>query len=177
MVYFVWFFKDNVVLLFFKMKIPRECKVELEVGSTCKLTSLDRFSSEAVMPKYMNKQWACANGDWITMVGECNWELVNVYTHHKIPLPVLPFVGTWWLDTFMYNEHLMVLKKIAICKVTTAAGRYQDFSFLPLSLRPLCCRYWWWRWSMESYSDQVAALLHLQRCNYPQQNCFCSNRY
>jgi hypothetical protein len=85
------------------------------------------------MQKYTNKQWACANGDWITMVGECNWELVNVYTHHKIPLPVLPFVGTWWLDTFMYNEHLMVLKKIAICKVTTAAGRYQDFSFLPLS--------------------------------------------
>ena len=84
------------------------------------------------MPNYKNKQWAGANGDWIATVGECKWELVNVYTLRKIPLPAEPFEATKCLDRFLYDDYCTILLKIAIYKVLTDAGRCQDFSLVGL---------------------------------------------
>jgi hypothetical protein len=61
-------------------------------GTTCLLTPLDRFSSDAVMPTslFFGKNWAGSNRDWITSVAYGGkWELVNVYTHYKFSLPSL----------------------------------------------------------------------------------------
>jgi hypothetical protein len=54
----------------------------------CKLTPLDNDPCDVKMPSIMNKNWAGTNGDWVVYVGyNCKWELVNVYTHRRIPLP------------------------------------------------------------------------------------------
>ena len=40
------------------------------------------------MPSLKGKAWVGANGDWVVYNGyNCEWELVNVYTHHRVPLP------------------------------------------------------------------------------------------
>ena len=40
------------------------------------------------MPSLEGKAWAGANGDWVVYIGSnCEWELVNVYTHDRVPLP------------------------------------------------------------------------------------------
>ena len=40
------------------------------------------------MPSLEGKAWAGANGDWVVYIGSnCEWELVNVYTRHGVPLP------------------------------------------------------------------------------------------
>ena len=54
----------------------------------CKLMPLDNDTYDVKMPSLEGKAWAGANGDWVVYIGSnCEWELVNVYTRQRIPLP------------------------------------------------------------------------------------------
>ena len=49
---------------------------------------LDNDTYDVKMPSLEGKAWAGANGDWVVYIGSnCEWELVNVYTRHRVPLP------------------------------------------------------------------------------------------
>jgi hypothetical protein len=104
-----------------------------KVARDCKLTPLDRFSSDAVMPDGTGKQWVGANGDWVAMVDTgfpaCKWKLVNVYTRREIPLPV-PFETTHIPNIYHHNLRAIIFHKIYICQVPTAAGGYKNFSLV-----------------------------------------------
>ena len=57
----------------------------------CKLMPLDNDTYDVKMPLLEGKAWAGANGDWVVYIGyNCEWELVNVYTRQRIPLPKSP---------------------------------------------------------------------------------------
>ena len=48
---------------------------------------LDNDTYDVKMPSLEGKAWAGANGDWVVYIGyNCEWELVNVYTCHRVPL-------------------------------------------------------------------------------------------
>ena len=48
---------------------------------------LDNDTYDVKMPSLEGKAWAGANGDWVVHIGyNCEWELVNVYTRHRVPL-------------------------------------------------------------------------------------------
>ena len=50
--------------------------------------SLDNDTYDVKMPSLEGQDWAGANGDWVAYIGyNCEWELVNVYTRQRIPLP------------------------------------------------------------------------------------------
>jgi hypothetical protein len=114
------------------MKKPWEYGEDLPICCECMLTPLDRFSSDAMMTNVISEQRADSNGDWIVMVGlEWKWELVNVYTCHRIPLPsVTQFEATKSSLAFMEDDHPLTLQKIVICDVPTTAGEYTDFSLV-----------------------------------------------
>jgi hypothetical protein len=94
------------------------------------LSPLDKF--DTVIPHGRFEDWAGANVDWIATAGlRGKWELANMYTLRKIPLPAVPFEATDDPNTFLeYSGFAAKLMNIAICQVSTAAGRYKDFSFL-----------------------------------------------
>jgi hypothetical protein len=98
------------------------------------LTLLDRFSSDAVIPNDISEQWLGSNGDWIVTVGlEWKWELVNMYTRHRIPLPSMTqFEATKSSLAFTEDDHPLTLHKIVICDVPTATGEYIDFSLVAI---------------------------------------------
>ena len=49
---------------------------------------LDNDTCDVKMPSLEGKAWAGANEDWVVYIGyNCEWELVNVYTRHRVPLP------------------------------------------------------------------------------------------
>ena len=49
---------------------------------------LDNDMCDVKMPSLEGKAWAGANGDWATYIGSnYEWELVNVYTRDRVPLP------------------------------------------------------------------------------------------
>lgn len=53
----------------------------------CKLMPLDNDAYDVKMPSLEGKDLACANGDWVVYIGyNCEWELVNAYTRHWVPL-------------------------------------------------------------------------------------------
>ena len=86
----------------------------------CKLMPLDNDTCDVKMPSLKGKAWAGANGDWVVYIGyNCEWELVNVYTRQRIPLPKIsecPEVEhTDDLRTFKYDHGDCRLLKIAIC--------------------------------------------------------------
>ena len=132
----------SVLMLLFVKKVPEEYRL-LAKGAyshgkgtqhcrstTCEVTPLDRFSSDAVMPPDQGRNCVGANGDWIATVGPAwKWELVNVYTHRRIPLPViLDFDATDDdLEFINADGHNIRLLKIAICQAPSAAGKYKDF--------------------------------------------------
>ena len=54
----------------------------------CKLMPLDNDMYDVKMPSLEGKAWAGANEDWVVyIVSNCEWELVNVYTCDRVPLP------------------------------------------------------------------------------------------
>lgn len=113
---------------------PWEYNQPWPVGMECSLTPLDRLSSDALMPNSFSEQRAGSNGDWIVTVGRRgNWNLVNVYTRHKIALPPLPGVeATDSPLTFTDRGGYLELQKISICQVPTAAGLYNDYSLVAI---------------------------------------------
>ena len=53
----------------------------------CKLMPLDNDTYDVKMPSLEGKDWAGANGDLVIYIGyNCEWEFVNVYTRHQVPL-------------------------------------------------------------------------------------------
>ena len=87
----------------------------------CKLMPLDNDTCDVKMPSLEGKAWAGANGDWVVYIGSnCEWELVNVYTRHWVPLPKIsvdcPEVEHFGiLCTLKYDHGDYLLWKIAIC--------------------------------------------------------------
>ena len=114
-----------------KDKKPVPPDAQMDKGTLCQLSPLDRLSSDAVIPDGGTGMWAGANGDWIALVGPWNWELVNVYTRRRIPLPAIPyFEATPDRFVFMSKGQPVKLLKIAICQVPTAASNFTCFSLL-----------------------------------------------
>jgi hypothetical protein len=75
----------------------------------CKLMPLDNDPCDVKMPSLQHKAWAGPNGDWVVYIGDnCEWELVNVYSRHRIPIPKIsdcPKVEhTDTLRTFKYDH-------------------------------------------------------------------------
>ena len=99
------------------------------------------------------------NGDWIANATHpWNWELVNVYNHHRIPLPaILEFEATDKDFEFIDVDGQQVrLLKIAICEVPTTAGKYKDFSILAIfdsSIAALHGPYCSWTASTQSMGE------------------------
>ena len=92
---------------------------------------LDNDTCDVKMPSLKGKSWAGANGDWVVYIGyNCEWELVNVYTRQRIPLPKIsecPEVEhTDDLRMFKYDHGGYRLRKIAICRVPTCSWGYSN---------------------------------------------------
>ena len=84
------------------------------------------------------KAWAGANGDWVVYIGSnCEWELVNVYTHDWVPLskiladcPEVEHTGI--VRTFKYNHGDSLLRKIAISLVPTRSWNYNNYEVVAI---------------------------------------------
>ena len=89
------------------------------------------------MPSLEGKAWAGANGYWVVYIGyNYEWELVNVYTHHRVPLSKItdcPKVEhTDDLHTFKYDHADCRLQKIAICWVPNRTWNYKNYEVVAI---------------------------------------------
>ena len=90
------------------------------------------------MPSLEGKSWAGANGDWVVYIGSnYEWELVNVYTRDRVPLPKIsadcPQVEhTGIVCTFKYNHGDRRLWKIAICRVPNHSWDYTNYEVVAI---------------------------------------------
>src|SRR5215216_1051020 len=103
----------------------------------CKLMPLDNDMCDVKMPLLEGKAWASANGDWVVYIGyNCEWELVNVYTRHQVPLPKItdcPEVEhTDDLRTFKYDHGDCRLRKIEICRVPNRSWDYKNYEVVAI---------------------------------------------
>ena len=78
-----------------------------------------------------------ANGDWVVYIGSnCEWELVNVYTRHWVPLPKIsdfPEVEHIGYDrTFNYGHGECHLQKVAICQVPDRSWDLMDYGVVSI---------------------------------------------
>ena len=98
----------------------------------CKLMPLDNDTYDVMMPSLEGKAWAGTNGYWVVYIGSnCEWELVNLYTRHRVPLPKMsadcPEVEhTGIVRTFKYDHGDCLLRKIAICRVPNRSWGYRN---------------------------------------------------
>ena len=98
---------------------------------------LDNDTYDVKMTSLEGKAWAGANGDWAVYIGyNCEWELVNVYTGHRVPLPKIsdcPEVEhTGILCTFKYDHGDCLLRKIAICRVPNRSWDYTNYEVVAI---------------------------------------------
>ena len=104
----------------------------------CKLMPLDNDTYDVKMPSLEGKAWAGANGDWVVYIGSnYEWELVNVYTRHWVPLPKIsahcPEVEhTGNVRTFKYNHGDYLLRKTAISRVPTRSWNYNNYEVVAI---------------------------------------------
>ena len=103
----------------------------------CKLMPLENDTCDVKMPSLKGKSWAGANGDWVVYVGyDCEWELMNVYSRQRIPLPKIsecPEVEhTDDLRTFKYDHGECRLLKIAICRVPNRSWNYKNYQVVAI---------------------------------------------
>ena len=104
----------------------------------CKLVPLDNDTCDVKMPSLEGKAWAGANGDWVVYIGSnCEWELVNVYTCHRVPLPEIsahcPEVEhTGNVRAFKYDHGDCLLWKIAICRVPNRSWNYNNYEVVAI---------------------------------------------
>ena len=99
----------------------------------CKLMPLDNDTYDVKMPSLEGKDWAGANRDWVVYIGyNCEWELVNLYTHHRVPLrkisadcPEVEHTGI--VHTLKYNHGDCLLRKIAIRRVPNRSWNYKNY--------------------------------------------------
>ena len=100
--------------------------------------SLDNDMCDVKMPSLEGKAWAGANEDWVVYIGyNCEWELVNVYTRHRVPLPKISddcleveYIGI--LRDFKYNHGDCRLQKIAICRVPNHSWDYTNYEVVAI---------------------------------------------
>ena len=99
---------------------------------------LDNATCDVKMPSLEGKAWAGANGDWVVYIGSnCKWELVNVYTRDRVPLPKIsadcPEVEhTGIVRTFKYNHGDCLLRKIAISRVPNHSWNYNNYEVVAI---------------------------------------------
>ena len=103
----------------------------------CKLMPLDNDMYDVKMPSLEGKDWAGANGDWVVYIGyNCEWELVNVYTSNRLPLPKIsdcPEVEhTGILCTFKYDHGDCLLWKVAICQVPSRSWNFKNYEVVSI---------------------------------------------
>jgi len=104
----------------------------------CKLMPLDNDTCDVKMPSLEGKAWAGANGDWVVYIGSnCEWELVNVYTRHRVPLPkisahCLEVEHTGNVRTFKYDHGDCRLRKMAICRVPNRSWNYKNYDVVAI---------------------------------------------
>ena len=98
---------------------------------------LDNDTCDVKMPSLEGKAWAGAKEDWVVYIGyNCEWELVNVYTRHRVPLPKIsdcPEVEhTDDLREFKYDHGNCHLRKIAICRVRSHSWDYTNYEVVAI---------------------------------------------
>ena len=99
---------------------------------------LDSDTCDVKMPSLKGKAWAGANGDWVVYIGyNCEWELVNVYTRHRVPLrkisddcPKVEYTGI--LREFKYDHADCYLRKIALCRVPNRSWDYKKYEVVDI---------------------------------------------
>ena len=80
--------KERFDLPYLLRRDPADWRGDEESLALCKLMPLDNDTYDVKMPSLEGKAWAGANGDWVVYIGSnCEWELVNVYTRDRVPLP------------------------------------------------------------------------------------------
>ena len=98
---------------------------------------LDNDTCDVKMRLPKGKSRAGANGDWVVYLGyNCEWELVNVYTHQGIPLPkiseCLEVEHIDDLHAFKYDHGDCRLWKIAICRVPNRSWNYKNYQVVAI---------------------------------------------
>ena len=116
---------------------PAHWRVDDGGLTLCKLVPLDNDTCDVKMPSLEGKAWAGANGDWVFYIGyKYEWELVNVYTRHRVPLPKIsdcPEVEhTDDLREFKYDHGNYRLRKIAICRVPNRSWDYTNYEVVAI---------------------------------------------
>ena len=104
----------------------------------CKSMTLDNNTYDVKIPSLEDKAWAGANGDCVVYIGSnCEWELVNVYTRHRVPLPKISahcpeveHIGN--VCTFKYDHGNCHLLKIAICRVPNRSWNYKNYDVVAI---------------------------------------------
>ena len=104
----------------------------------CQLMPLDNDTYDVKMPSLEGKDWAGANGDWVVYIGSnCEWELVNVYTRDRVPLPKISAYcaeveHTSIVRMFKYDRGDYLLQKIAICRVPNRSWNYKNYEVVAI---------------------------------------------
>ena len=98
---------------------------------------LDNDTCDVKMPSLKGKAWAGANGDWVVYIGyNYEWELVNVYTRHRVPLPQVSecpeFEHTDDLRMFKYDHGDCLVQNIAICRVPNRSWDYMNYHIVAI---------------------------------------------
>ena len=98
---------------------------------------LDNDTYDLKMPSLEGKAWAGANGHWVVYIGyNCEWELVNVYTRHWVPLPKISvFPEVEHIDDLREVKYVhgnCRLRKIAICRVPTRSWYYTNYDVVAI---------------------------------------------
>ena len=124
--------KERFDLPYLLHRDPAHWRADDEGLALCKLMPLDNDTYDVKMPSLEGKAWAGANGDWVVYIGyNCEWELVNLYSRHRVPLPKIlddcPEVEyTGILREFKYDHADGRLQKIAICRVPNRSWGYRN---------------------------------------------------
>ena len=104
----------------------------------CKLMPLDNDAYDVKMPSLESKAWSGTNGDWVVYIGyNCEWELVNVYPRHRVPLPkisndCLEVEYTGILRAFKYDHGDYRLRKIEISRVPNRSSDYTNYEVVAI---------------------------------------------
>ena len=118
--------------------------------SLCMLMPHDNDKCDVKMPSLKGKSWAGANGSWVFYIWyNCEWELVNVYTHQRIPLPKIsecPEVEhTDDLRTFKYDHGGLSSTEDSNLSSSQPLLELKELSSC-CYLRQACCRPSWFDW-------------------------------
>ena len=88
------------------------------------------------MPSLKGKAWAGANGDWIVYIGyNYEWELVNVYTHHRVHFQKSQTAQRLSTPVFYARSNtimMTVLRKIEICRVPNRSWDYMNYEVVAI---------------------------------------------